>query len=66
MDILAWIVVGLTISFVFLPGFAAFLFGDDFISYKDAWLLGNGLTVIFTALVFGVSGIAWAFRTVLS
>lgn len=64
MDILAWFVIAGFPSFVVLPGFAALFFGDSFISYKDAWILGHGLVLILATITGGIAAIIWAFMQV--
>lgn len=66
MNELAWIIVALTISFLILPAIGAYLSGDDFIPYKNAWLLGNGFAVFFVLFCLVVGAIGWAFKTVFS
>ena len=64
MDILAWVIIAVFCIFVAFPAFAAFLAGDSYISYKDAWIGGNGLVLILATYSGGVAAIIWAFMRV--
>lgn len=64
VDILAWVIVALFVSTVVLPATASYISDDNFMSYKDAWLLGHGIVIFMAIFGTAIYGILWAFERV--
>jgi hypothetical protein len=64
INILAWIIIALTLSFLFFPAIGVLYSNDIFIGYKDAFKLGHIIAFVVFALFVFFRAIIWALEKV--